>query len=233
MSASRVPVDDQDVLQHILTDTDTLLLDFDGPVCSVFANFPAPVVANHLREILTEDDHTDLPPEVEKADDPFDVFKYAAQLGDGEAGYIEAALRAYEVEAVATALPTPGAHELVARWSAAGRKLAIVSNNSAAAVETYLHQHRLIDHVVAVIGRTSSDPTLLKPHPHLVVTAMNETATPADRCTFVGDSESDMLAARAAGIKAIGYANKAGKVERLSEAGAVIVLMELFPSGLL
>ena len=38
---------------------------------------------------------------------------------------------------------------------------------------------------------------------------------------FVGDSESDVMAGRAAGIPTIGYANRPGKRQRLAEAGAV------------
>jgi phosphoglycolate phosphatase len=230
MSETSLLVDDPAALQRILANTDALLLDFDGPVCSVFANFPAPVVAEHLREILAEGGHSDVPLDIARTNDPFDIFKYAAHLGADEATYIEAALRAYEAEAVTTAEPTAGAHQLFPRWTASGRKLAIVSNNSAAAVETYLYQHGLMDHVTAVVGRSSSDPALLKPDAHLVMTALDLVATPANRCTFVGDSESDMVAARAAGTVAVGYANKAGKSRQLAIAGADLVLSAAYPA---
>ncbi|WP_234361448.1 HAD family hydrolase [Plantactinospora sp. BB1] len=41
-------------------------------------------------------------------------------------------------------------------------------------------------------------------------------------CLLVGDSLSDIQAARAAGVVAIGYANKPGKRERFGAADAVI-----------
>ena len=39
-------------LRQIISGTRHLLLDFDGPVCSIFAGTPAPDVARRLREAL-------------------------------------------------------------------------------------------------------------------------------------------------------------------------------------
>jgi phosphoglycolate phosphatase len=49
-----------------------------------------------------------------------------------------------------------------------------------------------------VSARTSPDPTLLKPHPHLLTTALTTLNVPAAAATFVGDSVTDIEAARAA-----------------------------------
>jgi hypothetical protein len=38
---------------QILAETEVLLLDFDGPICSVFAGLPAPVIADRLRRTLS------------------------------------------------------------------------------------------------------------------------------------------------------------------------------------
>ncbi|WP_233564897.1 HAD family hydrolase [Micromonospora musae] len=46
-------------------------------------------------------------------------------------------------------------------------------------------------------------------------------AEPAE-CVLVGDSVSDIEAAHAAGVAAIGYANKPGKRERFAAADVVI-----------
>ncbi|GAA0254753.1 HAD family hydrolase [Saccharothrix mutabilis subsp. mutabilis] len=213
MTAEHVPVDDPEVLRHILAATDALLLDFDGPVCAVFANLPAQHVADQLRRVLAEGGHKELPAVVEKTEDPFDVLTYAATLGMDEARYIEAALRAHEVEAATTAPPTPGAHDLIHAWRTTGRKLAIVSNNSRAAVNTYLHRHDLTPLIHMVSARTQSDPELLKPSPHLLDQATNVLNVQASRCTLVGDSLTDLLAAQAARARVIGYANKPGKAD--------------------
>lgn len=71
---------------------------------------------------------------------------------------------------------------------------------------------------------------MLKPDAHLVMTTLDLVATPADRCTFVGDSESDMVAVRAAGMVAVGYANKAGESRQLAIAGADLVPTKAYPA---
>ncbi|MGH3853081.1 MAG: HAD family hydrolase [Pseudonocardiaceae bacterium] len=109
-------------------------------------------------------------------------------------------------------------------WSATGRALAIVSNNSAIAIHAYLDLHDLRTHVTHVCARTSPDPALLKPHPHLVTTAMTALNVSTATATFVGDSVTDIQAARAAGTMSIGYANKLRKTAELMAAGADTVI---------
>jgi HAD superfamily hydrolase (TIGR01549 family) len=212
-----VPIDDPETIARILANTDALLLDFDGPICSVFAGFPAPVVAGQLAEILTEAGH-ELPPQLAAATDPFDLLYYASSLGPEEANFVDAAFRAHEVEAIRSAEPTPGSHDLIEAWKATGRRLAIVSNNSRTAVETYLDLYDLRDHVDHVAARMSADVSLLKPRPYLVAQAVNALASQPERSALVGDSITDIQAARAARVTAIGYANKPGKADVLAFA---------------
>jgi phosphoglycolate phosphatase len=213
---------DPTTLRHILTRTTALLLDFDGPVCSVFAGLSAHTVVTQLCLVLADGGYGDPPVEIEKSDDPFQVLTYAANLGDAEARYVNAAFTAHE--AVATAEPTPGTHDLIRAWSATGRPLAIVSNNSTIAIHAYLDLHDLRPHVTHVSARTSPDPALLKPHPHLLTTALTALNVPAAAATFLGDSVTDIEAARAAHTMSIGYANKPGKKAELMTAGADTVI---------
>ncbi|MEU4740091.1 HAD family phosphatase [Actinosynnema sp. NPDC023658] len=216
MTTEPVSMDQPEVLHAILMTTDALFLDFDGPICSIFASLPAHHVASQLRKVLADGGHQELPAEIEKTEDPFDVFSYAATLGTGKAHYLEAALRAHEVEAVATAEPTLGAHDLIHAWHATGRKLAVVSNNSQAAVNAYLHLHNLVHLVHTVSARTEPDPAALKPSPQLIDQAAEALTVPPSKCTLVGDSLTDLRAANAAGTRSIGYANKPGKAERFA-----------------
>jgi phosphoglycolate phosphatase len=211
---------DPRTLRHILTRITALLLDFDGPVCSVFAGLPAATVVNQLCVVLADSGHTDLPAQLTKSDDPFEVLAYAASLGETEAHYVNAAFTAHELEAIATAEPTPGAHDLIRAWTATGRPLAIVSNNSAIAIQAYLDLHGLSSHVAHVSARTSPDPALLKPHPHLLTTALTTLGVPPAAAAFLGDSTTDITAAHAAGTISIGYTNKPGKTSQLIAAGA-------------
>jgi HAD superfamily hydrolase (TIGR01549 family) len=192
---------------------EVLFLDFDGPVCDLFAGVPASVVADQLCVVLADSGHNDLPPDVEKSSDPFDVLNYAAKLGQAEADHVNAAFTAHEVEAIATAAPTPGAHDLIRKWSRTGRRLAIVSNNSRSAVDAYLDLHRLRQQVSFVSARVSADPALLKPSPHLVEAALASLVVRSSEVVFIGDSLSDLIAARDATVTFVGYANRAYKIE--------------------
>lgn len=204
----------------LLGQAHALLLDFDGPVCAVFAGISAATVADQLMHVLVEGGHVSLPRAVTESEDPFDVLRYAATLGDDEARYVETAFTAHEVEAIASAIPTAGAHDLIEKWHNSGRPVAIVSNNSTKAINAYFDLYRLRPSVDFVSARTSSSMGLLKPDPYLLhkaTTALD--IRPADS-VFIGDSLSDIEAARAAGVPAVGYANKPGKYTKFIEAQA-------------
>jgi HAD superfamily hydrolase (TIGR01549 family) len=216
------PVDDPEALRKIFANIDALLLDFDGPVCSVFAGFPAHVVANQLRNVLVEGGHSELPPAVSQSADPFEILFHAATLGDDEARHVEAAFRALEADAVRSAKPTAGSHDLIRSWRLGGRPLAIVSNNSESAIAAYLDLHNLSSDTIA--ARQSADVQLLKPSPHLVNEAIASLNAMQTRCALVGDSQTDIEAAQAADVYSIGFANKPDKVDVLSEVRPTAVV---------
>jgi phosphoglycolate phosphatase len=205
---------------EVLAEARALLLDFDGPVCSVFAGIPASTVADQLRGVLADSGHTHLPENVATSADPFDVFRYAATVGTEEARHVEAAFTAHELEAITSAVPADGAHDLIQAWHESGRPLAIVSNNSARAIGAYLDLYDLRTSVDYVSARNTPDVTLLKPSPHLLRKAATALTVPPGECTFIGDSLSDIEAARTAGVRSLGYANKPGKIARFKTAGA-------------
>lgn len=211
-------------LAALLRQARALLLDFDGPICAIFAGHPAPLIARQLAADLVEDGAV-VPARVRNASDPFDVLRYAATLGDDAAQRLEAKLRSAEIAAVPTAKGTPGAESLIDAWSRSGRPVAAVSNNSEFAVGAYLQRHHPA--VSPVVGRTSADPSLLKPNPHLVLRALDALRTQPGQTMLVGDSPSDMEAGRRAGVPTIGFANKPGKENRLIAAGARFVVRHL------
>jgi phosphoglycolate phosphatase len=226
------PVDSLETLRRILTDTDALLLDFDGPICAVFAGFPATMVAGQLREVLVESGQADLPEDVRMAVDPFTVLFHAATLGETKGRYVEAAFRALEADAIRTARPTAGGHELIRSFQNNGRSVAIVSNNSAYAVAAYLDLHGLRASVDFIAAREDSFVHRLKPRPFLVNEAINALCKPT-RCTLVGDSVTDIQAAHAARIRSIGYANRSDKIAELSNMrpAAITTSMMLLSSA--
>lgn len=214
---------DAAALGSIIARTRWLLLDFDGPICSIYAGLPAPTVAEKLRQLFPDE----LPDDIANTADPIEVFTYSAAVSDEMAARVEAEMTDLEVAAVLTAEPTPYVHEVIASARESGRIIGVVSNNSHRAVKVYLDHHGLSDGIRIVVARTSHDPSLLKPNPYLIDEAVRELNADPTMTTLVGDSFTDIEAAHSAGVACIGYANKAGKAEHMvrMRSGAVITSM--------
>lgn len=118
-------------------------------------------------------------------------------------------------------------HEVVTSCRESGRLVAIVSNNADRAVRSYLTRHGLDDRIDLIAARTSHDPALLKPSPHLIQQAITGLSAPTGECVLIGDTTSDIQAAHHAGIDIIGYANRPGKRVGLTAAGALVVISSL------
>jgi phosphoglycolate phosphatase len=215
------PVDE---LAELLAGTRCLLLDFDGPVCAIFAGRLARTVVLDVLDVLAADG-APVPEPVANAQDPFDVLRYAGTISTALAQRVEARLRANEIEATRSATATPHATEVINAWRDAGRPVAIVSNNSAAAVATYLSDRAI--NVELVAARTSADPALLKPSPHLITQTTRTLDAQRAACALVGDSLTDVTAARLAGVSSVGDANKPGKHRILSDVGADVVIDDM------
>lgn len=199
-----------------------VLFDFDGPLCALFAAPPAPHgslapgIAEELKDILGEYGLLRAP--LRACRDPHALYRATPP------GPASVALRKHlddaETRAAETATATPGAAALVSALRAAGRRLAVASNNSEAAIRRYLARtglDRLFDGPVA--GR-ADDPALMKPDPDCLNRAMAGLgAAPAD-CLMIGDSPADVAAARAAGVAFCGYGTDEAKRARLCAAGA-------------
>jgi phosphoglycolate phosphatase len=214
-------------LTDLLNNADCLLIDFDGPICSVFTGYPARTIAEEMRALVQQRGGAELAPVF--ADLPFDPLEIlvavAAVADDSLTREVSDACRDAEVKAVAAATPTPGAADVLRAAHAAGRSVAIVSNNSSAAIEAYLHQHDLLRYVNGIAARFDGmDPRLLKPNPFLVERGPAAARASRDAAVFIGDSVTDIHAGQAASIPTIGYANKPGKHKRLNDAGADVVI---------
>ncbi|MET8123431.1 HAD family phosphatase [Micromonospora sp. NPDC005291] len=214
-------------LGRLLGEVGAVLLDFDGPVCSIFAGYPAPLVAAELVDVLRQHG-VDVPPDLASEPDPLEVLRRTGAAGDhGITRAVEDALCAAERRAVELAEPTPYGREVIVAAQQAGMPVAAVSNNSAGAVAAYLAAHRLAGYVSPVIGRAYADPDRMKPNPEPILQAVRALGRPPSQCVLVGDSLSDIDGARAAGVRVIGYANRPAKVEMFRAAGADAVITSM------
>ena len=128
-----------------------------------------------------------------------EVFAYAGTVSPDLAARVEAEMTDLEVAAVATAKPTPYVHDVLAACRESGRTVAVVSNNAERAVQLYLTRHGLDDRIGPVFARTSHDPALLKPSPHLIDKAVQALNADPAATALVGDSITDIEGSRLRG----------------------------------
>ncbi len=216
--------DATDILSTLLRQAHAILLDFDGPVCKVFAGLSATTVADDLRRVLAERGY---PTELMRDMGPHAVLTYAASLGPAESNAVEDALEQAELAAVATSSPTPGAAEFLDVCRRIRKPVAIVSNNNADAIAGYLARQRISHLVEHIEGRDPANPRHMKPHPWTIERALAQLGVQPSNCVLIGDAVTDLHVAAAADVPAIGYANRPPKVAPLEEAGALAVVTSM------
>ncbi|MFF4271195.1 HAD family hydrolase [Streptomyces sp. NPDC001536] len=204
-----------------------VLFDFDGPICRLFPDESSRPVADELRGMLAREGATHLLTAGEQRNkDPHVVLQAvhrARPKRDQLVRAMEEHVSRREVTAAGQALPTPGAKELIHRLRKNGLRLAVVTNNSPRAADRYLRDWGMRDQFTAIHGR-SSDPDLMKPHPHVVLRALRSLDMSPTKAVMIGDTPTDLEAARHAGVRFIGYGRNEPKRQRLRDAGAEVVL---------
>jgi HAD superfamily hydrolase (TIGR01509 family) len=199
------------------------MVDFDGPVCSVFTGLSAREVAERLRgHLRAKGEPVPTPWSLEA--DPLALLRLIADDRPDLVTVADETLTGLELAAASESRPTAGSHALLRACAKTGRAVSLVSNNSGLVISAFLAAHGLTGYVAGVHGRTPGDPSSMKPSPRLLLEAMESTATKPEETIFIGDAARDVEAGDAAGVATIGYANKPGKDARLADAGAAIVV---------
>ena len=186
-----------------------VLLDFDGPVCSVFSHHPARTVAQHILRGLRDGGHS--LPGHNHSDDPLEILRAAADLSLDAGEIANSILSANEQVAVQSAQPTHGTLSFLEAARRLGLPIAIVSNNSESAIRKYLEIHGLVSFIDYISARTLANIHAMKPAPSLLANALREVDLTPGEAVMVGDSQTDMIAAQNIGAMMIGLANKPGK----------------------
>jgi HAD superfamily hydrolase (TIGR01549 family) len=223
---------DPDELRNLIRRARVVLWDFDGPICRLFARHSAEGVARDLvswlegrglRGVLTGAERESLDPHV--------ILRAVGHRYPGSdlAVELEERLTQEELRAAATALPTAYADPLIRTWTAVGARLAVASNNSPRVIRQYLTGRDLLPCFSPhVYGRTG-DLQLLKPDPHCLNRALNAMGAAPPDALMIGDTPTDCLAAKEAGVPFLGYARSDPAVTSLRAAGAEVVLPSLEP----
>lgn len=212
---------------EVLRNVDAIFLDFDGPVCSVFAGYPASVIAGQMREILIAEGGYVDKSAIGDICDPLDLLRWTAENRPDLVSKADDFLCAAERQAVFRAAPTKRAHDTIIAARHAGRLVAIVSNNSREAINIYLGAYHLDTYVSCVTGRPYAEPHRMKPNPESILRTTTALGVLPAACVFVGDSVTDVEASRLAGTNFIGYAKHADRIPILSSAGAGVIVEDM------
>jgi phosphoglycolate phosphatase len=200
-------------LSAILKDANAVLFDFDGPLCDVFAGEPSANVARSLERLVGPAD----------TDDPLEVLRRAAQRPGVDVREVDDRLIAAEVRAIASSITNEDGLAALRSCMRGGRSVGIVSNNSGQAIQAFLAKQELSNSGVLVVGRPYGRPDLMKPNPRMLHLALARLTVSPERSVFIGDSQSDIEAARAAHTSCVSLANKPGKRVKFEESGVLVV----------
>jgi HAD superfamily hydrolase (TIGR01549 family) len=124
----------------------------------------------------------------------------------------------HELAGVDVAKPLPGAVDLLSELAARQIPAAIVTSNSSRTAVRWLARARLVHTVRIVVGRDTL--LALKPAPDMIRRALEHCKTAAGDALFVGDSEADLRAAKAAGVRFVAIAPGIERRVQMSEGGA-------------
>ena len=219
-----IPTPPYAAMDGILRRTRHLILDFDGPVCTLYARKPARLAADRLREILAPHIR-EIPSAVATATDPLAVLAYAAGISPQLAEQADAELTRYELSAAATAQPAGYSHDVIASAREGHRTITVISACSARAVLAYLDRASLDELVGLVVGRPGDAPEAAAER-HLVGRALSALSADPATCTLVAESASVLASARASGIATIAYA-RTQAVQNLTSAHAEATVTSL------
>lgn len=124
---------------------------------------------------------------------------------------VERFLAIYEPRSTELTTLTAGASEATRVLREQGVRLGVVTNKPEVATREILAHFGLLDLLDVIVGGDAGPPK--KPEPGLLFLACERLELPVDDVVFVGDSENDVDAARAAGMRVVavrgGYTSRA------------------------
>lgn len=146
-------------------------------------------------------------------------------VSDADVWRIDAAKEAAYRELIRGMVPlTIGARETLSVLKSAGLPLAIGTSGPRENVELVLHESRLTGLFDAIV--TGDDIQRGKPAPDCFLRAAEKLESTPDRCIVVEDAPVGVQAARAAGMKCVGFIGT-HPAERLHDAGADAIVAKL------
>lgn len=203
-----------------------VFFDFDGPLVRLFEHHSAAGIADRIfaeQQDLRRSDFAD-------PNDPHAVLARLPHVHGPDhplVAIVEKQLTGEEILAARRPGEVEGVTGLVRELHDRGTLLAITSNNSPESIQVCLGRGGVLEGIGhcfqgRIFGR-DPDPRLMKPHPSCVERAIEGTGLPAAACLLIGDSASDIEAARRAQVPFLGFAATPRAFGRLVARGATVV----------
>lgn len=118
----------------------------------------------------------------------------------------------------------PGARAALERLSSApDTLLGVATGKARRGLDHLLDAHALQHHFVTL---QTADGHPSKPHPSMLLSALEEAGVEADRAAMVGDTEFDVAMGRAAGMRTVGVTWGYHPTARLEAAGADVIIRD-------
>jgi beta-phosphoglucomutase family hydrolase len=116
--------------------------------------------------------------------------------------------------------PIPGVAALIKKLHKNNFKLAIASSSHLEVIDAVLKKFDLSDDFTALVSGT--ELTHSKPHPEIFLRAAELVNSKPGECVVIEDSKNGVTAAKAAGMKCIGFANPNSGDQNLDSADVII-----------
>lgn len=179
---------------------DTLLFDFDGTLANTY-----PIIFFAFQSIFKQykNQHVTGPEIVAMFGPAEDEIIRSHFDGHGDVPVIlERYYELYDVHHATLVPPTPEINHMLNEFKRRGYKLGIITGKGRRSLDISL-RHLIPEDVfdVTIAGDEVREP---KPHPEGVLKAIEILGTSPERTAFIGDSEFDFIAGKAAGVKTVG-----------------------------
>ncbi|MFE9681528.1 trypsin-like peptidase domain-containing protein [Streptomyces sp. NPDC006285] len=218
-----------------------VLIGFDGPLVRLYTGDGERQATRELAALLAElrdpqaalsgeplsPGGTPAPP-LEGRANPLDLLRAVA--GHPLGADLRRRLNRIEERAVSTAASTPFSDALITTLSSLGRRTAVVADNAPSAVWKYLQAHgRLTGLVTGGVHGRSDDLTRLMPDPDCLLRALAHLGAAPEDAVLVGSSVAELTAAKAVGLRFLGYTRSEPHRRRLVGAGCELTTASWAP----
>jgi HAD superfamily hydrolase (TIGR01549 family) len=152
-------------------------------------------------------------------------FKKNPESFEANKNKVLAIAEKYELEAAASTSLVSGASEVLKTLKEKDIKMGLCTISSGKAANFILQRFKIADYFGAVVPRECV--RYVKPHPEQIELALKALGEKAKSTLFVGDSVSDMAAAKEAGAIAVGFPSTHSTPKDLIGAGADYIITAL------